>query len=95
MEETARLEQLALQRSPHETARLHRLATAYFLTGRASEALNRSSLAEECMVLIFLTQAWLVARAFWLQGEGNPEQIEGALLERGRRRDFLELDRRI
>ena len=52
-------------------------------------------LHQEGMVLIFLTKACLGARAFWLQGEGDPEQIEGALLERGRRRDFVELDRRI
>ena len=49
----------------------------------------------EGMALIFLTTACLGARAFWLQGEGNPEEVEGALLERGRRRDFVELDRRI
>ena len=47
------------------------------------------------MTLIFLTRAWLGARAFWLHGEGDPEQIEGALLEGGRRRDFVELDRRV
>jgi hypothetical protein len=47
------------------------------------------------MALIFLTKACRGARAFWLQGEGDPEPIEVALLERGRRRDFVELDRRI
>ena len=52
-------------------------------------------LPQEDMALIFLTTACLGARAFWPQGEGDPEQIEGALLERGRRRDFVELDRRV
>ncbi len=45
------------------------------------------------MALISLAQACLVAPAFWLQGEGDPEEIEGALLEWGRRREFVELDR--
>ena len=48
----------------------------------------------EGMALISLTKASLGARVFWLQGEGDSEQIEGALLERGGRGDFVELDRR-
>ena len=50
---------------------------------------------QEGMTLILLTQACLGAPEFWLQGEGNPEPIEGALLERGRHREFVELDRRV
>ena len=46
-EVTARLEQLALQRSPHESSRLHRLATAYFLTDRVSEAVDVAERARE------------------------------------------------
>ena len=52
-------------------------------------------LPQEGIGLIFLTKACLVARAFWLQGEGDPQPVEGALLERGRHRDFVELDRRV
>jgi hypothetical protein len=37
-------------------------------------------LAHESMALVLLTQACLGDRALWLQGEGDPEQIEGALL---------------
>ena len=50
---------------------------------------------QEGMALISLTRACLGAQAFWLQGEGDPKQIEGALLERGGRREFIELDRRV
>ena len=52
-------------------------------------------LPQDGMTVIFLTKACLGAWTFWLQGEGDPEQIEGALLKRGRRRDFVELDRRV
>ena len=52
-------------------------------------------LPQEGMALIFLTKACLSGRAFWLQGEGDAEPIEGALLECSGRRDFVELDRRI
>jgi hypothetical protein len=35
------------------------------------------------MALTFFIKACLGAPAFWLQGEGDPEQIEGALPEGG------------
>jgi len=37
-------------------------------------------LPQEGMALISLAKASLGARVFWLQGEGDSEQIEGALL---------------
>ena len=52
-------------------------------------------LPQEGMALMFLTKARFDARVFWLQGEGDPQQIESALLPRGRRRDFVELDGRV
>src|SRR5438128_2121902 len=52
-------------------------------------------LGSECTALIFLTKAWLSGRAFWLQDEGDAEPIEGALLQRGGGRGFVELDRRV
>ena len=52
-------------------------------------------LPQEGRALIFLTKACLGGRVFWLQGEGDSEPIEGALLERGGRREFVELDRRV
>jgi hypothetical protein len=50
---------------------------------------------QEGMALISLARASLGVRMFWLQGEGDSEQIEGALLQRGGRGEFVELDRRI
>ena len=52
-------------------------------------------LPQECMALISLMKASLGARVFWLQGEGDSEQIEGALLQRGGRGGLVELDRRV
>jgi len=52
--------------------------------GRTLPPLNSPSpkfpLPQEGMALISLAKASLGARVFWLQGEGDSEQIEGALL---------------
>jgi hypothetical protein len=50
---------------------------------------------QEGMALISLARASLGVRMFWLQGEGDSEQIEGALLQRGGRGEFVELDRHV
>jgi hypothetical protein len=64
--------------------------------GTRSEASNpQFPLPQEGMALISLTKASLGARVFWLQGEGDSQQIEGALLQRGGRRGLVELDRRV
>ena len=52
-------------------------------------------LSQEGMALISLTKASLGAPMFWLQGEGDSQQIEGALLQRGGRRGLVELERRV
>ena len=55
-------------------------------SGASSQALQRVRvspkfpLPQEGMALISLAKASLGARVFWLQGEGDSEQIEGALL---------------
>ena len=46
----------------------------------ASIARPKFPLPQEGMALISLAKASLGARVFWLQGEGDSEQIEGALL---------------
>jgi predicted ATPase len=52
-------------------------------------------LSQEGMALISLTRASLGAPVFWLQGEGDSQQVECALLQRGGRGGLVELDRRV